>query len=197
MATKDVFILPDGTELEKGVPFTLKKWENNTWKPVAKYPANFLQNLTTKELQDLGVTKRTETITAEQPASIPLLKQALYHLSRTNRIRYENSTVNILDRNINLDVTNKQIFLLAYIRAKENPNYELKNFRIRELNWITLSANEIIQIVNEMESHMDACALAEKTVNEKILAGEITTKDEILNPVHWPNVEILAGTENY
>jgi hypothetical protein len=189
MATKNIYTLPDGVDIEKNVPFTLKKWENDSWKPVARYPSNFLESLSSKELKDLGITKKTVTIPEIPPTTVIEEKDLLYMHCERYREKVEFATIKIMGSNININRESRIRLLHAYIKAKEDSSYIFENWKIRDLNWINLSANEIFQIMDDIEDHTNKCALAEKTINEEILNDTVTTYDQIEKHSLWPKIE--------
>ena len=112
-------------------------------------------------------------------------KQDLHRYAAEKRWRVETGgiIISIQNNNINIntDERTRNILTAAFIKASADSSYTIKNWKIDSNNYIILSSQDIINIANLIEHHVQKCFDINNEIDNKIENNNITTINEIEN----------------
>lgn len=80
---------------------------------------------------------------------------------------------------IETDPESRGILTAAYFLAKTNPDYTIPNWKIDDGVYATLAANAIIEAGDAVTAFVQRCFDKNADVDKAIMAGAITTHEEI------------------
>jgi len=81
---------------------------------------------------------------------------------------------------IETDTDSQRVLTSAYVMAKGDPEFKIDNWKIADGVYVPLSNKAIIAAGDAVTAYVQACFNKNKEIDQAILSGAITTRDEIV-----------------
>ena len=81
---------------------------------------------------------------------------------------------------IETDADSQRVLTSAYVMAKANPDFKIDNWKIADGVYVALSNEAIIAAGDAVTAYVQSCFDKNKDIDDAILSGAITTRDQII-----------------
>jgi hypothetical protein len=113
------------------------------------------------------------------PIEPPPTKEALIAYSAACRWKHEVGGIVFNGWPIPTDERTQQVLTAAYIKASADPNYTIDPWKAGPGVYVALTAAEIVAIADAVSEHVQAAFSLNRTCDEMIEAGTITTLAQV------------------
>lgn len=107
-------------------------------------------------------------------------RETLLTWAATMRREREASGIDLNGVRLETDEKSRAVLTAAYVRARDNPDYTIPNWKIADGVYITLDAATIIAAGTAVSDHIQSCFDKNREIDDLILSGEITTREQII-----------------
>jgi len=81
---------------------------------------------------------------------------------------------------IETDTDSQRVLTSAYVMAKANSDFKINNWKIADGVYVALSNEAIIAAGDSVTAYVQSCFDKNKEIDELVLSGEITTREQII-----------------
>lgn len=107
-------------------------------------------------------------------------RETLLTWAATARRAREAAGVDLNGVRLETDETSRSVLTAAYVRARDNPDYTIPNWKIADGEYITLDAATILSAGTAVSNHIQACFDKNREIDDRIMSGEVTTREQIV-----------------
>jgi len=107
-------------------------------------------------------------------------RETLLTWAATVRRAREAAGVDLNGFRLETDEKSRSVLTAAYVRARESPDYTIPNWKIADGVYVTLDAATILAAGTAVSNHIQSCFDKNRAIDDLILSGEITTREQII-----------------
>lgn len=107
-------------------------------------------------------------------------RDTLLTWAATARRTREASGVDLNGIRLETDERSRAVLTAAYVQARENPEYKIPNWKVADGVYVTLDRETILAAAMAVSNHIRACFDKNREIDDLILSGAITTREQII-----------------